>query len=361
MQRIQRFVSRQELLAFLGLTLLLFVSQILSQSTGVWIETFLAWLGISSGWAAGIAFAVLCAVVWIVHTLTRSQPRPGVVTQWVLCLVAFIVLVLSNAVPGWLASSLGVDSFPAFVRVALLLGLLAVWIYLWNRMLPAIRQWFETPVNLATHQGSLPPSGPVSLIALVSKIASGELDLPPHPAPACLKREPGYPLACTSLKQDIRSLRGSRWPWQQLLRAVDRYAPRRGLKIILVGSQTAGPDDQGSHSQLELCKAFLERYPEVAPWSVTIFPHPLDFEDFNQVTRRLRGCIREEFLGVGERRVFVAITGGQKVASAAAAAATIGTMGQFQYVSTKDPSNIDDPPTVIVSDLHPQAVPAAGG
>lgn len=361
MPRMQRFVSRQEFLAFLGLTFLLFVSQILAQSTGGWIETFFAWLGISSGWATGISFTVLCTVVWIVHALTRSQPRPGAFTQWILCLVAFVILVLSNAVPGWSAASLGIDSAPAVVRVALFIGLLALWTYLWNRMLPAIRQWFETPVNLATHQGSLPPPGPVSLIALVSKITSGELDLSPHTAPACLKREPGYPLTCTSLKQDIRALRGSRWPWQQLLRAVDRYAPRPGLKIILFGSQTAGPDDEGSHAQLELCQAFLERYPEVAPGSVTIFPHPLDFEDFNQVKKRVRECIREECLRVGEGRVFVDITGGQKVASAAAAAATIGTMGQFQYVSTRDPSNIDDHPTVIVSDLHPQAVPAAGG
>ena len=104
-----------------------------------------------------------------------------------------------------------------------------------------------------------------------------------------------------------------------------------------------------------LCKTFLERYPEVAPDSVRIFPHPLDFEDFTQVKKRVRECIREEYRRVGEGKVFVDITGGQKVASAAAAAATIGTMGQFQYVRTNEPW------TVIVSDLHPQAVPAAGG
>ena len=163
------------------------------------------------------------------------------------------------------------------------------------------------------------------------------------------------------MDQDIAALVDSGWSWQQLLRAVSRYSPRKDLKIILVGSKTnaKGP---GSHEQLEfLCKPFLKRYPELAQTEVVVLPHALDFENFNEVKNTVRGCIREESKKVGEGRVFVDITGGQKVASAAAAAATIGTMGQFQYVSTNKQCGTGDFYEVIVSDLHPQAVPAVGG
>ena len=349
----QRRFTRQELLAFLGLIFLLFVSQFLAQEAAAFIETIAVRMGVwSPRWAAGISFVTLCAVVWLAHAVTRSQPRLSDGGQQIICAVAFVVVVLSNAAPGWMAAGLGVGELPFSFRSAVSAAVCVVWVMLWYRMLPRIKQWFEAPVDLVVDSSPVVPVGPLSLIALISKISSDELDLPPHPATACLRRGAGYLLTFASLEQDIAGLNSSNWPWQQLLRAVHRYAPRPDLRIILIGS---GPGDSGSHAQLMLCKTFLERYPEIAPDSVGIFPHPLDFEDFNQVKKRVRECIREECRRVGEGKVFVDITGGQKVASAAAAAATIGAMGQFQYVRTNEPW------TVIVSDLHPQAVPAAGG
>ena len=45
-------------------------------------------------------------------------------------------------------------------------------------------------------------------------------------------------LAFRSLADDIENLNDPhwQWSWQQALRAVARFAPRPGLKIILVGS-----------------------------------------------------------------------------------------------------------------------------
>jgi hypothetical protein len=85
--------------------------------------------------------------------------------------------------------------------------------------------------------------------------------------------------------------------------------------------------------------------------TVAIHPNPLDFEDYNSVMESIRNLLRRECEGNTDTNVFVDITGGQKIASVAAAAATIGTIGQFQYVQTNHPND------VLVSDLHPQVIP----
>jgi hypothetical protein len=341
--------------------LLLIVTQVIGQEATAGLETILGRVGMwSPGVAAAVCGLLLVAVVWSGYLVTQAFPRPGRGAEVVVGMLAFFAVVLSNAVPGWGFKALGIESWSMGRRAAVFAALAAVWAGLWHWVLPRVQQWFQTPIDLAAQKRPDPPAGPVTLIAIVSRIRPDEFSLAPDRTTATLTRGQGdraktYPLTFASLAHDIEALQGSEWSWQQLLRAVHRYAPRSGLKIVLVGSKTTGGNDRGSHEQLAaLCKPFLERYPELRGTTVEVLPQALDFEEFNAVKDAIRACIRDECRRVEETNVFVDITGGQKVASAAAAAATIGTSGHFQYVRTNDPYD------VVVSDLHPQAVPSAG-
>jgi hypothetical protein len=355
------FLSGRVMLAFCWLSILLVVSQVVGQEGAAGLEGFSRRVGMPLHWAAIVGAVALGAVVLGGYLLTRPNPRPGMTRQCLIGASAFTALILSNAVPDWGFRALGLGDCPAPYRLVIFLLFAIVWGGLWCWMLPVVQGWFQTPVDLATKGIDTLPEGPVTLIALVSRIEPKQFPLSDGQSAVTLTRGDGanakaYPLAFTSLAQDIEALQGSKWPWQQLLRAVSRYAPRPGLRILLVGSRTTGDDDRGSHEQLAtLCKPFLDRYPELRGAAVDVLPQTLDFEDFNEVKEAIRHCIREQCGRVAEGNVFVDITGGQKVASAAAAAATIGTMGQFQYVRTNDTTG-----SVVVSDLHPPVVPTAG-
>lgn len=355
------FLDCEVMLAFLWFSLLLVVSQVVGQEGSAGLEGVFHWAGWSLDRAVVVSALVLGAVVLGGYLLAGSNPRPGPFVQFLIAALAFAAVILSNAVPDWGFRALGLADCPTACRLAIFALLVVVWSGLWHWMLPMVQAWFQAPIDLAAKGSEGPPEGPLTLIAIVSRIEPKEFPFSRDQATAALTKGEGanartYPLAFASLAQDIDALQDSRWPWQQLLRAVNRYAPRSGLKIVLVGSRTTSDKDRGSHEQLAtLCKPFLERYPELRGATVEVLPQALDFEEFNDVKETIRRCIREQCRNVGEGNVFVDITGGQKVASAAAAAATIGTMGQFQYVRTNDPDG-----KVVVSDLHPPVVPTAG-
>lgn len=347
--------------AFFWLFLFLVVSQVVSQEGSIGLEVFFHWIGWPLPWAVTVCALVLGGAVLGGYRLADANRRPGGLAQFMIGSLAVAAVILSNAVPDWGFRSLGLGDCSTMWRATLFVFLVIVWGGLWWWMLPVVQGWFQTPIDLATKGSEPPPTGPITLIAIVSRIEPREFPFSRDQPTVTLTRGEGantrtYELTFSSLAQDIEALRGSKWSWQQLLRAVNRYVSRTGLKIVLVGSRTMGAQDRGSHEQLAtLCKPFLERYPELSGAAVEVLPEALDFEEFNEVKETIRRCIRDQCGSVGERNVFVDITGGQKVASAAAAAATIGTMGQFQYVRTNDPYG-----SVVVSDLHPPVVPAAG-
>lgn len=357
----KRLLDGRVILAFCWLSILLVVSQVVGQEGAAGLEGLSRDVGMPLRWAAIVGAVAFVAVVLGGYLLTGPNRRPGIPRQCLIGALAFAALILSNAVPDWGFRALGLGDCPAPCRLVIFLLLAIVWGGLWYWMLPVVQEWFQAPNDLAPESSGNPPDGPVTLIALVSRIEPKQFPLSDGQSAVTLTRGDGanakvYPLAFTSLAQDIEALQGSRWPWQQLLRAVSRYAPRPGLKIVLVGSKKTSDEDRGSHEQLlSLCKPFLERYPELNGATVEVLSQNLDFENFNEVKDAIRHCIREQCGRVGEGNVFVDITGGQKVASAAAAAATIGTKGQFQYIRTNDPDK-----SVVVSDLQPPAVPTAG-
>lgn len=73
----------------------------------------------------------------------------------------------------------------------------------------------------------------------------------------------------------------------------------------------------------------------------------IDFESFNDVRNHVFLVVQAASRRVGDDRVFVDVTGGQKTASIAAAVATTGETGRCQYVQTNWPNK------VLFYDLHP--------
>jgi len=353
-----RFLRREDLFAFLGLTGLLIVSQLLAQDGTSAVRWVLQRGGLwSLPWTLLISSLALCAVALSGFLLGRSNPRPGPAAKLGFGVLAFCGLVLSNAVPSWFTEAAHLDRYPIAARFVCFLVLMAILVGLWSRMLPLVQKRFETTIDLDTSDTKQIPEGPVTLIALVSREQTS-FSMALGNRTAMVRKPDGTTafLKFESLADDIRALHDPdwKWPWQQLLRAVERYKFRPGLRIVLVGSASSPDGQRGSHEQLGVLANLLMSYPELKSIGVTVeeFPTPLDFENFNQVKEAVRQCIRDACKRVSETNVFVDITGGQKVASAAAAVATIGTNGKFQYVRTNDPWKI------LVSDLQPQTMPS---
>ena len=361
-------LRREDWLAIGGLIVLLVACQVIGDyGTDLLAKAFAA-VGIEHQ-GARVAVAIIAlamvAVGWL--ALSRSHPRPGMARQTVIASLTLITLVLSNAAPSWFEEAIGLDSQSSLFRITAGVLTVLVWVALSVYLLPEIQQRFQTPIDLAISDDVERPHGAVVLIMLVSRVDFGRylLSLGESGEPGATLEVSGtcgisnhqmFRLGCDSLSGDIAGLSGSNWPWQQILRAVDRYTAQNGLRIMLVGSKASDAADEsgGSFEQLPLLISYLKRYPELMNAVVERLPGALDFERFNEVKETIRACIRAQVGCVSETNVFVDITGGQKVASAAAAVATIGTMGRFQYVQTNKPYRVR------VSDLHPQVSPSVG-
>lgn len=136
-----------------------------------------------------------------------------------------------------------------------------------------------------------------------------------------------------SLHEDIERLEtlkahspSSYWNWQQVLRALERHRGRL-RRVRLIGST------DGSFDQLASCARLLRRYApgvEVEP-----FGRAVDFENFRDLVTVIREVIRDELAAkIEPRDMVVDVTGGQKPASAAAAAVTLKSRVRFGYVQT---------------------------
>ncbi|MGH8542963.1 MAG: hypothetical protein ACREX3_04865 [Gammaproteobacteria bacterium] len=146
-----------------------------------------------------------------------------------------------------------------------------------------------------------------------------------------------------NLKNDIASLDGTRWNWQQVLRAVKEHQARLN-RIHLIGSKGEG----GSYGWLQVCRSLLQKYFPSA--SINVFQKSIDFEDLDWLRKVIQQIIRDEVKqGVPEEEIIVDATGGQKTTSIAAALATLNSKVTFQYVQTTDN------PEVIVYDVVSEA------
>jgi hypothetical protein len=297
------------------------------------------------------------------YRLSRKTPRPDQRRRRQLVLLALLAVILSNLFPDLILKSLGVGREYDLAGLLILAGIAIIWIGLYEQVLPTILDHYQMPIDLSVTPNPPVPSGTVTLITLVSSIDTAQIQMK-STGQWTLGRANGivYSLEFHSISADIKALDGSRWPWQQLLRSVNRYLDSgkvTSLKIVLVGSKDGPPIagstivTQGSFDQLQShCKPLLERYKKPGlSFTVEIHPEQLDYEDYNSVMKSIRELLHQECESKPDENVFVDITGGQKITSVAAAAATIGTNGQFQYVQTNPPYDI------LISDLHPRTIP----
>jgi len=363
-------MTRHEWSALAAVTGLLLISQIVEDQGTAACELF---LGEAFPPRAGV-FSVLAAVflLGVIYTgfrLGSHNPRPGPGTRWLLGGLACAALVLSQAAPSWAVQSLGFRDIPTVARLALGTGILLAWLWLYDKVLPQVKRWFDTPDDIAESDDPPPPDGDVVLVMLVSPhnrirfhCESGVVT---YPNGDCRR------LHYQSIDEDIQILdnsgkeepeapdKNTHWSWQQLLRGIRRFVRDRKtgghLRIILVGSATRD-GVPGTYALLESqCIPFLRRYvPNDGSVDIEAYSRPLDFEDFNEVKTAIRDLVERECLRVGETNVFVDVTGGQKTASIAAAVATMGGRGMFQYVQTSEPFQR------LVFDLHSPAMPASG-
>lgn len=348
---------------------LMLLCQLLGEEGTFWLGRAVQFMNMPTGrlWVSIPGLGYL-ACIFGAFALLRANPRPSRSTQVCIALLTIAAIVLSNAL--FVHISTLMDCMRATDATRIIGGIVVVafWCAIGTWILPALQEHFQVPIDLSAHRDTyLPlratvPSTPMTLIALVSRIDTDAFRLDETGTRATLTiRHERYHLNFKSLDADIAALQGSRWPWQQLLRAIRPHVagPGKGARpihIILAGSRDQPDDDErGSFAQLQdYCVKFLERYPELRRATIAPLPTPIDFEDFNHVKDTIRDCIRRERARVDEQNIYVDITGGYKIASAAAAAATIGAHGRFQYVQTNGDHK------VIVSDLHPGVVPTTG-
>jgi len=315
-------------------------------------------------------FLVAAACVAAAYGIGYAWPRPSKPLAWIRALVAAVAVVSSNTflnTAGTIVGDAVGDS--AFRWGLLLVPLVGVWIWSALVCLPRVQKWFQAQVDRRPEQEAEYGPGHVVLVMLVSGINDESIDL--VEGSVCDRR-----LKFECLQDDIATLGSTRWAWQQLMRgiepAVARAAAGDRTTIVLVGSD----GDRGSFRQIATCAAFLKRYPElrdekrvrllsssaylreVAPQAgVAIEPHDnaeggIDFEDFNSVRQHVLLVVHVAAWEVGDDRVFVDVTGGQKTTSIAAAVATTGETGFCQYVQTNPPNK------VVWYDLHLPELPA---
>lgn len=217
----------------------------------------------------------------------------------------------------WIADGIvpvfsGQDWLPVLAAAGSLLFLTgSVWLWRARRTLLGVQTLQEggLPKPHRFLVATLSPSG--------FAIADGALKL----------NEKAVPLATTT-QELIKSLQGSRWNGEMLLRAIDHHADR--LERI---SMIATPEiDENACKQWD---ALLERYyPKLSrEWHRVQDSESLD--EYRDTVRRI--CEKAIEDGFSMRDIIIDVTGGQKIASIGAAEATLEHPGlEFQYVSTKD-------------------------
>lgn len=290
--------------------------------------------------AGGLVLTVLVVILhYIHHRHPRQKSIPFRTGTWTLSTLAVIFAYCAatwteHAVLGieWLKNN------PTLFVILCALGLLAV-----NRVLRDILRGIEGPRNI--HQTGYPAEAPQTLILLVSLVSRDTLEFPDTGPFAIVRTGPPgrppveYELSGADLAADIAALDKSKWPWQQLMRAIRPHPNIQ--KIILIGSATGlQKGTPGSFTLLDHCKSLLSRYVPLDREIVVAHPEAVPFEDFNAIKETLRALVVEEARVHGDGRVAIDVTGGQATTSIAAAAATIGTEAIFQYVQTNVPYEV---------------------
>lgn len=329
-------------------------------------------------------FLVAAVCVGVTYWMGQAWSRPS---RWVAAIragVAAVAVVSSNTFLNTVGAIVGGLVGESGLRWLLLLVLLmALWGWAALVCMPRIQRWFQAQVDRGITGEAKYGPGHVVLVMLVSAVKKDSIAMEEGRAEAVVRMQDDKTcepiirqLAFQDLKSDIITLNGTRWPWQHMLRGIEpvvaRMKPGDRTTILLVGSI----GERGSFQQLPTCMEFLKRYPQLRDASkVTVessaafLERPsvqtglrlndelvgrdgIDFENFNAVCRHVLAVVHAASRMVGDERVFVDVTGGQKTTSIAAAVATTGETGFCQYVQANHPHK------VVFYDLHPPELPS---
>ncbi len=150
----------------------------------------------------------------------------------------------------------------------------------------------------------------------------------------------------------IKVSKGIRWPWEMPLRAIAHHVGRLSTVTLICSRE--------SILQVHWFRAILARYPVLGSLPVKVlgnsnddpevFDCPIDsitdtrrgwdFEDFDRLMEGVTFLLRDFLVkecGYSEKEIVVDFTGGQKVTSVVAAAATVNLSVVAQYVQTNPP------------------------
>ena len=130
----------------------------------------------------------------------------------------------------------------------------------------------------------------------------------------------------------------NRFPWQQAMRAIARHIVDDRPPEVVVATSTESWVDLPDF--LKIADGFLAPYRvdnAAEPWrgKLSDWGAPVDFEDFEAVTGKLRALIAQK-KREGRRSICVDITGGQKTFSAAATLVTVNDDIVISYVRTEN-------------------------
>ena len=372
----ERTASWQQIGAFFTWLSLLVVAQFLGQDG----TDLINWMCSSIGkpfttypllWCLGFLILLFIAAC-TARAWTEANPRMDDWRKWGVATCLLTAIVTGNTACALLADGLSdaVGDYRSLWHWKLLwfAGGCLAWLFLYYRISPNVHYFFETPKDFMEASDPDPPLGDVTLVMHVSP----HNDLRFNAEEGLVTDRSGrqFKLGFRSIPEDIAILdggdlnpapgddNGSRWPWQQLLRGINRYVTTpqqhrsRKLRILLIGSKDSAK--AGTFHHLDECIRFLKCYPELRHAEIESYREALDFENYNEMKDAIRKVLADESKTVNEKSVFVDITGGPKTASVAAAAATMGANGMFQYIQTTHPNSR------IVFDIHPQSVMTPG-
>lgn len=285
-----------------------------------------------------LALTVLLA--WWLRRIHHANPHSKGADQFVPMFLLGVLVFVSAAALAHVGEQLVREGWPQMVPAVFFWVALAILIVFGigfdhARSSFARPRNYEPPPSVQLRERVGPDSRTRMLILFVSTpgIVPEVHDAPGARCHATLTDKTGdsYELPGRSLTEDIGRIPAElRWPWQQLMRAIEPHQYLR--RVVLIGSRAVdGGDGSGQH--LPICARFLRPYLRPGTEVVCAGDSP-SFEDFDELVAAVRTTLHSQQGSFSTEQVQLDITGGQKVTSIAGATLTLGNQLRFQYVQT---------------------------
>jgi hypothetical protein len=170
------------------------------------------------------------------------------------------------------------------------------------------------------------------------------------------KAESGYSITVKTIpipngqdiEQDIDSLKGTNWSWQQFLRGIAVHQNKLEV-VYLIGTQGKLDGTPGSNDFLDAAEFLINNYMKNAK-HVIHHPKAVNPDSFNPLCSALNDGVKKlKSLNYDEADIVIDVTGATKMVSIAGAAVTMNKDVMFQYVQTEADKNKE--PKVLAYDV----------